>query len=317
MRARTCWVLALALGLGSPLPAFAQAPERTPSDLFHLGREAFDKGDYTRALELFRESNKREPGLGKLANVARTEARLGLVGSALRHFREAVDKLPETDSLRVAIVQEIAELGPKVPYLRVSLAPAAPPGTTVTVDGALLEAAGLGREVPVDPGKHVVTAAAPGAKEKRYELTLAVAARGAVEVAPEPLAPSETKPGVGAPEVVPPGPPSSRSSSPLVGIGFGVSGAGIVAGAITGGLSWAKTSTIRANCPGHPCPSSQNDAISSANMLANASNATFAIGVAGVVVGVVGIVLSRPKAPAALRVEPVVGPGGVGVRGAF
>lgn len=321
MRGGRCWIFAVALGLASPLPASAQAPAPVKSDPFDLGREAFARGDYARALTLFRRSNAQEPGLGKLANIARTEARLGLVGSAMRHFREVTDKLPANDPLRAAIAREVLDVESRVPHLRVSLAPGAPPGTAVTVDREPLAQASLGKDVPVDPGKHVVRATAPGLKERLYEVTVGERGRGVVDVMPAPPFPSPEWPApspVPGPEAVTPSPPvSSHRVSPLVAAGFGVGGVGIAVGAITGGLSWAKTSSLEAHCQDQTCPRGDGDALASARSLAIASNVTFGIGAAGVVVGIVGLVLPKPKAAVARSVGPVIGPGEIGVQGVF
>jgi hypothetical protein len=108
-----------------------------------------------------------------------------------------------------------------------------------------------------------------------------------------------------------------------MGVGFGVGGLGVVIGAITGAVTIANSSSIRASCKGDACPGQQG-AIDSANTLANVSNAMFAIGAAGVVVGITGVVL-RAKEPSAppttgattVTLTPVLGPTGGGVRFTF
>jgi hypothetical protein len=124
-------------------------------------------------------------------------------------------------------------------------------------------------------------------------------------------APGETPP-------PPPPLPPQRSTSPLVIAGFTVGGIGIVAGAITGGLSWSKTSQLSSICTNKLCPAGS---LSTPTTLADVSDASFAVGVAGVGLGVVGLVLSRgsdpPPRATGVALRPLIGPGTVGLAGRF
>lgn len=134
--------------------------------------------------------------------------------------------------------------------------------------------------------------------------------------------PSSTPVEVKKPESAPA--PSSKIS-PLVFAGFGVGAAGLIAGAVTGGLALSKAKDVHEVCPDNKCLydndraqiQADND---TAHVLANVSNVSLALGVVGVGVGIVGIFLSggdkkpEPQA-AALRVN--VGVGYLGLGGAF
>lgn len=102
-------------------------------------------------------------------------------------------------------------------------------------------------------------------------------------------------------------------------VGFAVGGAGLIVGGVTGGMSIAKTSSLADRCPKDECQPGTAADISTANTLANISNITIGVGLAGVVVGVIGVVISKPKAapPAAAHIEPWIGAGSIGARGAF
>jgi hypothetical protein len=131
-------------------------------------------------------------------------------------------------------------------------------------------------------------------------------------------APVEVNPGEAAPA------PSSKIS-PLVFAGFGVGAAGLIVGAVTGGIALSKAKDVHEVCPDNKCLydndraqiQADND---TAHILANVSNVSLALGVVGVGVGIVGIFLSggdkksEPQA-AALRVN--VGAGYLGLSGAF
>ena len=121
-------------------------------------------------------------------------------------------------------------------------------------------------------------------------------------------------------------PPSEQSPglSPLVWIGFGLGGAGLVVGTVTGIVSAVRTSDLKTECAQNVCPSSAAGDIDSAMLLANVSNVGLAVGAAGVLLGIVGIVISgdgsegeEQTGNAQLHLEPVLGPTTLGIVGRF
>ena len=91
-------------------------------------------------------------------------------------------------------------------------------------------------------------------------------------------------------------------------VAFGVGGAGLVLGVITGVASLSKVDDLEAACPVKACPPALQGDIDSANTLANVSNVGFALGAVGVVVGVVTLVLvgegSSAEVSSALQPRP-------------
>ncbi len=72
------------------------------------------------------------------------------------------------------------------------------------------------------------------------------------------------------------------------------------------------------------CSGTAADEARTATTLANASNVTFAVGGAGLIAGIVGLVLARRRAPAIpplafapVRLVPILGAGTAGVRAVF
>jgi hypothetical protein len=108
------------------------------------------------------------------------------------------------------------------------------------------------------------------------------------------------------------------------GVAFGVGGAGVIAGAVTGVLALRKVSDAQKGCtaPGpdglRHCPMNNQAPAETARKLTTASTATFIVGGVGLAAGVVLAVL-RPGggAPAKAGVVVDVGPGSIGVRGRF
>jgi hypothetical protein len=106
-------------------------------------------------------------------------------------------------------------------------------------------------------------------------------------------------------------------------VGFAVAGAGALTCIITGSIALSKTSQLKSDCPGSVCPASRQGDISSAKNFAGASTVSLALAIVGAGVGVIALVLSRdphesPRTSSArTRVQPVLGPGAVGLLGRF
>jgi hypothetical protein len=159
-----------------------------PERLFMQGRQAARDGNHEKALELFRESHALEPAPGTLLNIADCEERLGRLTEARKHYGQLIEELPATDERRRIAAQHANEIDVRAPRLRVGLARGAPEGTTVTLDGAPIAAAGADDALPVDPGRHVVIATAPGRKESRITVTLPERAESHIEIDGGPVA---------------------------------------------------------------------------------------------------------------------------------
>ncbi len=133
--------------------------------------------------------------------------------------------------------------------------------------------------------------------------------------APVVLPPPVVPPPVPAPE-----PPPAPNNAPIVmGVGFGVGAVGVLVGGDHRGRQPRQHDTIRGQCTNNQCKADQQGPIDSANTLANVSNVSFALGAAGVVVGVIGVFMRpSPKAPkTGVRLTPILGPGAVGLGGSF
>jgi hypothetical protein len=109
-------------------------------------------------------------------------------------------------------------------------------------------------------------------------------------------------------------------------IGFGVGGAGLLVGAVTGVLSLSKAGNLSTSCPHNSCPPGDpQDSLDSAKTTATISTIGFIVGAVGVGVGVAALVLGgssgsaeiKAKAKAPVRIQPQIGLGRVGVIGEF
>ena len=105
----------------------------------------------------------------------------------------------------------------------------------------------------------------------------------------------------------------ARLSTTMVA-GFVVAGIGITLGAVTGSLSFAKTSELSDACDGDVCPIDQEDTLDEAQLLSNLSNAGFLVGGIGVAVGMTALVAMGENDDVAWSVAPVIGGGLAGAR---
>jgi hypothetical protein len=127
--------------------------------------------------------------------------------------------------------------------------------------------------------------------------------------------------------------PSAKSYKPaVVWTSFAVGAAGLIAGAVSGGLSLQAASSAKQKCPEYPNPCANEDARPDhdrAIVLANVSNATLVVGGVGIVAGVLSLVLipgplfpsSQPRRKsdnsAGGAMVPLIGPLSAGFAGRF
>lgn len=170
-RRRCPATVAVAVGFALSLHAVAARADETPAErLFREGRASMLDGRLDEACPALAESQRLEPHVGTLLNLAACHERAGKVGSAWIEYQKALTAArAEGQAARVRLAEErIAALEPRVPWLRITGAD----GSTVTLDGGELSRPSLGTELPVDPGLHLVATEQSGARvfEQRVEL---------------------------------------------------------------------------------------------------------------------------------------------------
>jgi hypothetical protein len=181
----------------------ARADESEAARLFREGRALMLEGRFAEACPMIAESQRLEPHVGTLLNLAACHERSGKVATAWVEYEKALTAArTEGQADRERLAQErIAVLEPRVPWLTVSLDPsvAQAEGLTVSLDGAPLPPALLQKEMPVDPGEHTVTAMVPGHKSFQEQFVLHESEHKTVGVTslatepPMPAAPADRK----------------------------------------------------------------------------------------------------------------------------
>lgn len=284
----------------------AQADEQ-----FRRGRDAQNRGDCHKALEYFRASHALKPGRGTLLNMGLCEKKLGQLAKAMQHLQEVLPQLPSGDDRRDIVRENLAELKAKVPWLRIVLTANAPAGTVVTYDDSELEPTMIGTDIPVDPGKHVVVVEAAGLPNRRYEVMIVEGKRQTLRVEPGMLPPPVVI------KAVDPGRKNKLTAGFIVGgLGF----AGIVTGAITGGMALSDHSAADKACPTHRgCGDEVMDMAKRGQTLSTVSTVAFAVGVVGLGIGVPLVLMNRKSDDKAPSVAFQVSTDGarIGLSGAF
>ncbi len=122
-------------------------------------------GRFAEACPKLEESQRLEPKGGTQLNVAACHERLGKIATAWVEFHDAVvtartEGHPERERLAQ---QRVDALEPRLPWLTVSIAPGAGGrDLTIQIDGATIQPFALGKDMPIDPGEHRITAVAAG-----------------------------------------------------------------------------------------------------------------------------------------------------------
>lgn len=319
--------------VAGPVRAQSAEDKAIAESLYEDGRRLMGEGKYADACAKFEESQRRDPGLGTMLRLGDCYEKLGRLASAWATFREAeaVARRQSDDRIKVARARA-QQLDARVPRIEIVVPTEnAVPGLAVELDG---QKAVLGTRLPVDPGAHLVAAAAPGHEPWKDTVTIAEAAVLTVTVPPLRAATErQTKKtgttGGAPPGAAPPSPPNehrpARASRTRRTAALIVGGAGVVAlgvGAVFGLKASSDWDAAQPHCDAmlrcDPEGISLHDDADTAATLADVS---FGVGAAAVAVGAV-LWLTTPSErstarAAALSVVPVGGGWGLAWEGAF
>lgn len=247
---------------------------------------------------------------------------------------KASDETEVSDRARADCTKLAAELVARIPSLTVRVTGAASGAAKVTLDGAAIPSAALGIARKVDPGHHVVVATAAGAKETRGEVDLAEGQSRELTLtletsadAPPVGAAGTTASTVSTTTTATTGAPgtddstaTTRGTSTLTYVGFGVAGAGLVVGSVAGLLAFSKLPAAKDGCVDNRCPPSAQSSLDASKSWGTISTIGFVVAGAGAAVGVISLLSGHPE-PRSVAGSPRAalwfGVGSAGVSGAF
>jgi len=303
-----------AAGAGEPVDA--------ARELAREGLALFQEGRFEAAYDKFAEANQLRRAPTLLLFMARCEREVGRLLEAQKLYQAVVDEplgpdaSPPFVEAQETAGPELEELRDRIPSVRIAVGGPPLSTTEVRVDGELVDSSLLDDPVPLNPGRHVLTASAPGFVSASHELELVE--DGSVMPVQLDL---EPEPGGEGAEAIAAG--TEGAPGPLWPsiVAFGVGGAALGVGAVTGGIALSQTADIRSRCTHNICPPEELDKRDEARTMATVSTASF---IAGGVLAAAGVVLFilRPggeegESAQAVQVEPWLGPGMAGLRGSF
>jgi len=327
--------------------ALADDNELLATKTFEDAKAARDSGDWKKACDLFDKSQKASASFGALYNLGECNDHLGNFATAWTSYKAAVSFARRSNDKRGDDADAKAKaLEPKLSMLTVvSSHPV--PGLVVKRDGVDVTNT-VGVELPIDPGKHTIEASAPGYKTATVEVTIGTSAEKKSQEVPEltkdasgaggdnatggasPTGSGGASPtgsgGAGGSESTGTGGADAGPSKGMPGVMIGglvvggVGAAGLLLGAIMGGVAIGAKGDVEAACPNSTCSTQEGkDALSTAKTDATVSTIGFIAGgvlAAGgavmIIVGAVSGKKSSDKPAAALYVVPEVNPYGAG-----
>jgi hypothetical protein len=317
MRSRL-FVLPLLACFAAIDPAYA-GDAAMAETLFREGKALMDQGKYEEACAKLAESHRVDPASGTLAALALCNESQGKTATAWSEYVDAAalaDKTGRTERAKAARDQA-ATLEPKLSRLSIVVTPATQEleGLTVKRDGVAIGKAAWGTAAPVDPGEHVIEAAATGKKTWTQKLYLEANADKKFVTVPEleALATASNAQTGPAPE---PAPAEGQSGTRTVG--FVVGGVGIVAlgvGAIFGLSALFKRSDADKLCPSSPCSNSEGvDDSKSAKSTALVADILMGVGIVATGVGAYLVLRSPSQASTtSAKLAPLVRRDGAGL----
>lgn len=334
MRALAVFLVVIALW-ASPMVALGQtaADRETARQLMDAGDAKLAKDDVKGALAAYESADKimNVPTTGLAVGKARMQlAKLVDARDVLLRVARFPEKADEPEVFKDARKEADAlaeSLAPRIPTVRiVVVGPPKGAPLSVSIDESPVPGSALAFPRSLDPGAHELVAAAPGFKEARQRFTIQERENKTVELRLE----KDPSAGLVGSDLGKPGPkpPTQNDTTPpskgpaistLVWVGAAIAGAGVIVGAIMGGIALDGASALESECPEGYCDVEHRDDISRTRALSHASTASFAIAGAGGVLLVVGLAISDwgDGAPSESAVQVRLGAGMLMLEGTF
>jgi hypothetical protein len=307
------------------MPAWAEANEAdraTARALALEGHDALQKKDYATAADRFGRADALVHAPTLVVDWARALQGLGRFVAAHEKYelvlREGVPDSAPKSWLRALeeARKELDALKPRLGWVTVVLKD--PPDASVQIDGVLVPPAAVGVRRAADPGFPEVTVSAPGYESFKQTVTVGPGEEKSLEVSlrklPEVAAPPATADAAYRPRQ------KSAARRAAAYVAFGLGGAGLLAGGVTGGLALRKRADLKDECIADSCPSSSKKKLSTYHVYGTTSGIALGVGVAGVGTGLL-LLLTEPKADdtesAGFTVRPLLGWGTLGAEGSF
>jgi hypothetical protein len=290
--------LSLPLCLLCPALAHAQSSAQDAVQLFDEAERLMQAGRVGDACPKYAASMQLDPQLGALLHLADCYEKNGQLASAWSSFRRAEDMAQKRGDDRLSLAREYAaRLEPRLSRVSVVVAEPTTAQLEVRLDGRVIAPAGWNTSSPIDAGRHLLEARAPG--HEAWTTTVSIVGeqqQARVEVPTlRPIAD-----GVVAEPALPP-----RERGPVVLRSVGWLGVGVGAVGLGVGVAFLAKRSSRLDqradvCPSlHDCSDEQSDRIGALTTQARTADTIATVGfVAGGVLvagGVTALIVAATK----------------------
>lgn len=290
-------IVAVAI-LAASLVAFPARGERTEAEakiaqsLFDEARALMKNARYAEACPKLAESQRLDPALGTLLNLALCHRLEGRLATAWAEFQDAlaIARQQQRADREAYASKQLTEIEPHLSYVTITLTGTPEAGLEVRLDGTPLGAAAFGVAMKVDPGPHRVDARAPG----KTPWSLDVEIGGDAD-----------KKAVAVPALRPVAAAAPSRDETRRTIGWLAGGAGVAAlgvGALAGLQATSQWGHRNDSCVGDVCSAAGLGADRSARRWAAVSDIALVLGAVGVGVGTYFVLTSGARVEARANV---------------
>jgi hypothetical protein len=285
----------------APRSAFAQDKKELSKAraLFQRAIELEQAGNYTQALEQFRDVGQVRMTPQVRFHIASCEEKLGRLVTALGGYELALaDAETVGEDFKNEVDTAVTRLRASIPKLVIQRGTGAD-AAEIELDGVALGASSVGVAVPLDPGPHSVNAKAPGSLPFSQTVTIAENEQKTVdiELTPEPQ-PEDTRPGNSGPQTADlNGKPHPRLVPYVIG---GVGVVSLIGSGVLFGLRQSTLSDLENKCGADrkSCPSSSRGEVSNLSTYNTTAQIALGVGVVGVGAAVTLLLLQKKQPPA-------------------
>ncbi len=225
----------IAVAGDKPAPS-PPAPE-TADSLYNQGNDAYDRGDFALALELYSGAFKLRKSYDIARNLGLAELKLGKLRDAIGHFTYSLEQYPSNRAdTKKQVVEWLAQAKTQVGTLHLTVEPEA---AVCKLDGAPIAREERDGDILVDPRETKLECAAEGYRTDRRSVKIDKAAT-------ETLTITLVRTGKGVDVPPPPPPPGGYAGLPLptrqkvTWVGLGLGALLVAGGAVSGVLSITK-----------------------------------------------------------------------------
>jgi hypothetical protein len=259
---------------------------------FQRAIELEQAGNYTTALETFRDVGQVRMTPQVRFHIATCEEKLGRLVTALGGYQLAfADADSVGDDFKAEVDRAVTRLQASIPKLVISRGAGAE-AAEIELDGVALGASSVGVPVPLDPGPHSVNAKAPDSQPFSQTVTIAENEQKDIEVVLIPIPPEQRASFASG------GPMEKQRSRAIPYVIGGVGVASLIGSGVLFGLRQSTLSDLESKCGAgrQSCPSNSRGEVSNLSLYNTTAQIALGVGVVGVGTAV-GILLWQRKHP--------------------